>query len=130
MMVAWQTGKRRRDARRGPLSVPLALETVGCAEPAVPTNPTKPFFFLETQASNYTGSSVFCRRQPGILTSGIGMTEQSRAHLKERWERIKNTNNSCRPLSDGRSGAGESDDVGFGFSSVSRHSSLRGQHLV
>lgn len=75
MMVAWQTGKRRRDARRGPLSVPLALETVGCAEPAVPTNPTA-FFFLETQASNYTGSSVFCRRQPGILTSGIGMTEQ------------------------------------------------------
>lgn len=40
MMVAWQTGKRRREPRRGPLSVPLALEMVGCAQPAVPTNPT------------------------------------------------------------------------------------------
>lgn len=50
-MVAWQTGKRRRDPRRGPLSVPLALEMVGCAEPAVPTNASAFFVLLETQAA-------------------------------------------------------------------------------
>lgn len=55
------------------------------------------FFFLKRRQQLHGFLCILPPSNPAFWHQGSAW-KSSRAHLKERWERIKNTNNSCRPL--------------------------------